>query len=177
MGWESLFASLESEFAGAQAAELAADVEDRTRRERARVALTDRLRAAAGRQLLLALPGEQIVRGVVVDVGPDWLLLDEGAGRDALVALPAVQSVTGLDAAADLAGRASVVAERLGLRYALRLVARTREQVRLTTVDGSTVIGTVDAVGADWVEVTARSEATATTRTVPFVALAVVRSG
>jgi len=75
------------------------------------------------------------------------------------------------------------VAARLDLGYALRGIARDRSAVSLVLVDGSTCAGTIDRVGADFIEVAEhpaaearRAEAVIGVRTVPRTALAIVRS-
>ncbi len=85
-------------------------------------------------------------------------------------------------AAAPSAG--GVVARRLTLGHALRALARDRVVVRLA-VDGGEVVGRLDRVGADHVDVTSVADGsggrppgrTARCWTVPIAAIRVVRSG
>jgi hypothetical protein len=172
-------ADIEAQFDAAEAAEMAAEVRDRTRREVALVSLVDRLRAAIGAQVTLGVPHLGSVHGQVSGVGPDWLLLTESPSRDVLVPLAAAITVGGLGPNADPPG--GEVAARLGLRYALRLLARDRAAVVITLSDGRALTGTLDRVGADFVDVAehsgegARREATRAT-TVAFSAIVLIRS-
>lgn len=183
MRWQGLFDDLEAQFDAAQAAELAGEVAERTRRESALLRLGDRLRAAQGAAVTVALPGAGGVRGRLLDAGADWLLLEEGGAREVLVPLAAVLGVAGLgprSAAPD----DSPVAKRLDLRWALRGLARSRTGVALGLVDGSLVTGTLDRVGADHLDLAEhglgelrRAGAVRQVRLVPLSALAFVRSG
>lgn len=175
--WEELFADLAGQAERAEAADLAAEVSDRSRREHALLTLADRLRPAVGTSLVVTCVGAGPVRGVLHDVGPDWLLLD----GDQLVATAAVLGVTGAGARAETS--TSTVDARLDLRWALRTVARDRSGVRLVLVDGSVLAGTVDRVGADHLDLAEHPEGEARragavrqVRLVPLAALAVVRS-
>jgi hypothetical protein len=146
--WKGLFDDLEAQFEAAQAAELAGEVAERTRREAALLRLVDRLRAAQGTSVAVCVPGAGVLRGGLLDAGSDWLLPEEPGGREVLVPLPAVLGVTGLGPRA-AAPDDSPVAKRLDLRWALRGLARSRTGVALGLVDGSVVTGTLDRVGAD----------------------------
>lgn len=182
MRWEALFADLEAQAAAAEQAERAAEVEERTRGELGALAVVDRLRAAEGAGLRLRLAGGRALSGTVHRVGPDWLLLAEDAGREAVVPLTAVLGVRGLNRYSAVPGSAGVVASRLGLRHALRGVARDRSPVRLELLDGTSLDATIDRVGADFVEVAAHAPGEARRRgevseaeLVPLPALVAVR--
>jgi hypothetical protein len=181
MRWDELFADLEAQLAAEAAAEQDAEVADRTRREAARLTLVDRALGAVGCRVAVRVPGAGDVLGVLREVGAEWLLVDEDGGRTTLVPLAACLAVTGLTARTDLTTSAGRVFARLGLGSALRAVARDRSAVSVWLVDGSAVSGTVDRVGADFVEVSERpaddypARATAV-RTVPFAAIGLVRS-
>lgn len=183
MRWEALFGDLEAEFAASEAVELAAEVADRSRREVSRLRLVDRLRPAIGCPVVLATTGATTLTGRLDGVGPDWLLVTEHAGKQVLVAAAAVLSVTGLGARAAEPGNEGPVATRLDLRFALRGLARSRAGVRVTVMDGTAVSGTLDRVGADFVELAEhpageprRVGLVRAVRTIPLSALAVVRS-
>jgi hypothetical protein len=182
MRWDDLFRDLEAQLEAAAAAELDAEVADRTRRESALLELVDRARAAVGHPVALRVLGAGPVDGVLVQVGAQWLLLHETSGRDALVPLTAVVSLAGLRAWTAVPGEGGQVFARLGLGSALRGIARDRLPVQLWLTDAGVLAGTLDRVGADFVEVTEhgevrrRGELTAV-RTIPFAAVALLRSG
>jgi hypothetical protein len=184
MRWDDLFRDLEAQLDAAEAAELDAEVADRTRREAALLTLVDRTRAALGHPVVVRVLGAGAVDGRLADVGSQWLLIAEAGGREVLVPWSAVLSLGGLRAWSDVPGSAGQVFARLGLGHALRGIARDRLPVQVWLTDGSVVSGTVDRVGADFVEVTEhgsgevrrRGDVTGV-RTIPLAALALVRSG
>jgi hypothetical protein len=183
MRWEQLFADLE-----AQAAEHAAGVDQAEDASRARAAyggvtLVDRLRGAAGRELALSCHGTGELTGRLVDVGVDWLLLVDGQGRELLVATGAVAAVAGLVALTAPAVEVGEVARRLDLRRALRALARDRAAVSCLLTDGGLLTGTVDRVGADFLELAEhpadlprRRGAVTAVRAVPLAAVVAVRT-
>jgi hypothetical protein len=152
MRWEALFADLEAQAAALDAAERAGEVEERARAEIGGLGLVDRARAALGRSLRLRVAGGTQLTGRLVRAGPDWLLLDESGGREALVASDRLVTVHGLGRYSAVPGSAGVVESRIGLRQVLRGVARDRSDVVIHLIDGTTAAGTIDRVGADFVE-------------------------
>ena len=184
MRWDDLFRDLEAQLDAAESADLAAEVADRTRREAALLGLVDRARGAVGNPVVVRVLGAGPVDGTLTEVGAQWLLLTEAAGRQVLVPSAAVASLTGLRAWSGAPGSAGQVFARLGLGSALRGIARDRLPVQVGLTDGSVVSGTVDRVGADFLEISEhgagepRRQGDVTgVRTVPFAALALVRSG
>ncbi|MDQ2797988.1 MAG: hypothetical protein M3Y06_12665, partial [Actinomycetota bacterium] len=130
----------------------------------------------------LRTTGSVAVTGVLSRVGPDWVLIDEGAGREALIPTAAVVSVRGLARYSATPDSLPVVESRLGLRHALRGIARDRSGVRLHLADGSTVDATIDRVGSDFVEVATHAAGEARRRQgvrdselLPITALVAVR--
>ena len=181
--WERLFADLEGGFDEAERAERAAEVAERSRAEFGRLVLADRLRAAIGEAVQLDVRRHGRVDGRVERVGPDWLLLAEAGGRQALVPLAAVQSLSGLGAWASEPGSEGVVAARLGLRHALRELARNRAGVTVVLSGGGVVTGTIDRVGSDFLEMgehplgeQRRAADVRRTRLVTLAAVVLVRS-
>jgi hypothetical protein len=151
MRWDGLFADLEAQAALLEQEERAAEVDERTRGEIGALELPDRLRAALGTSLRLRLRGGFTINGRLVRA--DWLLVDEGDGREALVAGAGLVGVRGLGRYSAVPHSAGVVESRLGLRAALRGIARDRSAARLLLADGDTMDATIDRVGADFVEV------------------------
>jgi small nuclear ribonucleoprotein (snRNP)-like protein len=182
MRWDELFADLDAQIEARQIAERSAEIEDRTRYEFGQVTLVDRLRSAIGGQVRIRCAGGVTVGGRLDRVHPEWLLLTESTGREALLAGTAVRSVGGLGPWSGATGSQSDVDTRLGLRYALRTVARDRSAVRIQLRDGEALDGTLDRIGADFAELAEhppgefrrRTEVTAFV-TVPFSAIVAVR--
>ncbi len=180
--WDQLFADLEAQLEAEVARDLMLEVADRIRRERAQVGLPERLLAHRCAPVSVSLQGGLVVGGEVQDVGLDWVLVQEGVGRTALVPLAAVLAVSGLTAAVS-SGADARMARRFGFGYALRGVSRDRAVVALVDVSGATVTGTIDAVGADALELSEhpsdlprRPENVTARRVVPFTAVAALRT-
>lgn len=182
MRWERLFEDLEAQWEGEERWELDSEIADRTRRARAEVMLLDRLGAHAGRPDaplgLRIVTGEDIL-GQVLDVGEGWLLMSTGAAGRAVVPIAALVAVTGLDTRVV----STRTARRFGLGYALRGLSRDRAVVTVTDLSGGRSTGTIDAVGADALDLSEhpadevrRGENLRGRRTIPFSALACVRS-
>jgi hypothetical protein len=151
--WEGLFEDLEAQAAQLAAAERAAEIDDRTRGEIGKLGVLERLRTAVGQPVRLRLPGGSTAAGVVVRVGPEWLLLDETEGREVVVAMRHLLGARGLVRFSAVPDSLGVVDSRLGIRHVLRGIARDRSPVRIQLVDATSVDATVDRVGADFIEV------------------------
>ncbi len=179
MRWDALFSDLEGQWAAAEAAELAAEVADRSRLEAARLRLVDRLAANVGTPSTVRLVSGDVVTGPITSYGPDWALVLDETGRSVLVPAAAVLWVTGLGRMSADPSRPAKVESKLDLRYALRRLVRDRGEVLICFVDGSRVTGALVRAGADFVEVSepgSRTEASRrVVRTVPIAALAFVR--
>ncbi len=183
MRWEQLFADLEAQAAEEESAAELAEASSRARAEYGSVLLADRLRGSLGQELSLRCRGAGELSGRLVDVGVDWLLLVDGQGRDVLVAAGAVSAVAGLAAVTAAAVPVGEVARRLDLRRALRGLARDRATVSCLLEDGGVLAGTVDRVGADFVELAEhpldqprRRGAVTSVRAVPVRAVVAVRT-
>ncbi|MCV2394135.1 hypothetical protein OEB99_07440 [Actinotalea sp. M2MS4P-6] len=173
MRWDDLFADLEGRLDAAEMQERADEIAERTRAERAGVALADRIRAHRGPVDLVLRDGHR-VSGEIADAAPEWALLADGP-REHLVPLTAVAVLGGLtdSAAAD----AGLVLSRLRLGHALRGVAQDRSLVR-ARVAGHELVGRVDAVGVDHLDLAEVApdtlRPTGRRRAVAFVALDLV---
>ena len=182
--WERLFEDLEAEFDAAEAAELEAQIADRTRFERSRLRLVDRLRGSVGRSIGIRVQGAGQLTGELRAVGVDWLLVRPADRADRLVRTAAVLEVVGLAASSSAAGEEGLVAARFTLSAVLRGIARDRTVVTLTLIDSSGWTGLIEIAAADLIEVSERRHdepgfgspsETAVRRCVPLTALSVVR--
>ena len=179
MRWEGLFDDLEGQLEAEDRRERDAEMADRTRAERAKIALIERCAASRGSQIAVSVSTGSTVRGRLVDLGADWLLLRDRADREVLVAMTAVVGLSGLSRRSDPA----VTARRFKLGYALRALARDRAAVLITDASDGHLTGTIDAVGLDWCELSehpvdeARRSATVRgQRTIPTAAIVTVLS-
>src|SRR3954469_10565417 len=123
------------------------------------------------------------VAGVLAGVGPDWVLLEGEQKREHLVALAAVRTVAGLGRRTAAPEPVGAVRAGLDLRRVLRGLARDRSAVQLVSDDGGALTGTLDRVGADYVELAVhpsdeprRRESVQEVRAVVIGAVAVVRT-
>ncbi|MCU1675730.1 MAG: hypothetical protein JWM93_488 [Frankiales bacterium] len=179
MRWDALFADLEAQFEAAEAAELSAEVADRSRLEAARLRLVDRLAANVGVAATTRLTNGDVVVGEITSYGPDWVLVLDETGRSVLLPAAAILWVTGLGRMSADPTRSTKVESKLDLRYALRRLVRDRGEVLVSFVDGTRVTGSLVRVGADFVEVAETGTRTdvvrRAVRTVPLTALAFLR--
>jgi uncharacterized protein YdcH (DUF465 family) len=177
--WARLFEDLDGQIEAAEQADRAAAAAELQRLEVSRVSLADRLGGAVGSPVTVAIEGLGPLPCVPTQVGGDWALV-QSAGAETLVALSAVTAVTDLPVATgpphDDIDRA------LGLGFVLRRLARDRAPVAVVARTGEVFTGTIDRVGADFLDVAEhaadlarRADAVQRVRTVPFVAVAVVR--
>lgn len=81
-------------------------------------------------------------------------------------------------------GSGLATAKRFGLGYALRGLSRDRSVVSVADIGGAVTTGTVDAVGADALDlsehpadVARRADSVVARRVIPFSAIVVVRHG
>ena len=182
MRWQQLFADLQAQFEAEEAAEHRGVDASRARAETGAVELVRRLRGSLGAPLTLRCRGAGAVAGTLVDVGVDWLLLEDEQGRSNLVAAATVRTVTGLGLRTAVAETGAVRA-RMDLRWALRGLARDRSAVQVVLDDGGVLTGTLDRVGADHVDLAEhpaglprRAEAVRAVHVVVIAAIAVVRT-
>jgi hypothetical protein len=183
MRWQQLFADLQAQFDAEESAAERSETASRVRAEIGALRLAERLGGAVGFPVALGCRGAGAVTGVLTHVGVDWLLLDGGGGRDDLIALRSVRTVGGLRRRTAVSQPAEAVWSRLDLRRALRGLARDRAVVQVILDDGATLTGTLDRVGADYVELAEhpadqprRSGVVHGVRAVVLEAIAVVRT-
>src|SRR3954470_21140105 len=95
MRWQRLFADLAAQFEEAEATAERAELPSRARSEQGAVRLDQRLGGAVGATVVGGCRGAGPVPGVLLDAGPDWVLLED-AGWESLIAGPAVLAVGGM---------------------------------------------------------------------------------
>jgi hypothetical protein len=149
MRWVELFEDLAAQADALERLQRQHEVSDRYRIELGEITLARRLAGATGRPVRLELINRQTIGGVIERVARDWLLLHD-SGRDNIVTVGAVLTVRGLGRAAPVQPG---IDARLGIRSALRAVARDRSVVSVELMNGSTITGVLDRVGADHVDV------------------------
>jgi hypothetical protein len=174
--FDELLAGIAEEVAAADAAALDADIAEVERAARAETRILDRMRAQ--REIRLELGGGTLVTGFVAAVGRDCVVLSASDGDW-------VVPVWGMSAVIDLGdrGREAVsVSDRLGLASVARAWARQRCVVRILRLDAGSLDGTIDSVGADYLDLAEhdpgeprRPEAVRRRATVPLAAVAAIR--
>ncbi|MFM1966336.1 MAG: hypothetical protein RL134_2061 [Actinomycetota bacterium] len=145
--FDDLLAGIAAEVAAADAAALDADIAEVERAARAEAYLLDRLRAQ--QRVTVEVVGGPIVSGLVALVGRDVIVLAADDG-DWVIPLWGIAAVVNPVAGTSMTGSLS---ERLGLASVARSWARQRSVVRVLRVGGVPLDGTIDAVGADHLEI------------------------
>lgn len=181
MRWGALFDDLEAQLAAAGRAALESEVGELVRAEQAGVSLVDRLRAHGG-TCEFRLRGGLRFRGRLAELADEWCII-ESRPRRVLAPLGAVAVVCGLGR--ESIEDSSVVRRSLGIRTALRGLARDRSHV-LCHLDGGagelfTASGMLDVVGRDYFELVTLSDGASHARTrtstvVPLAALVAIVS-
>lgn len=174
--FDDLLAGILAEAEAADAASMDADIAEMERAARAESRLLDRVRGQ--RQASVELVGGGQVAGLIAAVGRDVVVM---AADDGDWVIPA----WGMAAVIDLRGglrEAATPSERLGFASVARAWARQRSVVRVLRVGAGPLDGTIDAVGADHLDLAEhdpgeprRSEAVRRRVTVPLGAIAALR--
>jgi hypothetical protein len=179
MRWQELFADLEAQALCLERAD-EGEISDRIRGEMAQVTLINRLRASVARQVTVSIQGLGDVTGRLQRTGADWMLIQ--APDEVIVPLAAVMALRDLPPDALSPESSGVVAGGLRLTSVLRAAARDRSVVVLTRLDGRSLTGTPDRVGADFVDLalhdpseTPRRTDVRSRATVPLAAIACIR--
>lgn len=178
--WSRLFADIDAQAEAAERADRAAESAELRRIELSRVALAERLAGAVGSVVTVSVAGADALTGDLTQSGADWLLLSSSTGSETLVPIGAVLSVTGLPAASG--PPADEIDRRLGLGALLRRLARDRAAVRVVMRSGAVCTGTIDRVGADFLDLAEhpadqprRAPGVQRVRTIAFAAIGLVR--
>lgn len=150
MRWDALFADLESQFEALQEGDLYGEVADRVRAEVGKITVLDRLRGAVDTVVRVELIDSEPVHGTLTRVGKDCLLIETERYEEWLIPVAALLAVHRLGPWAEPA--VGAVEGKLGLAHLLRGIARDRSPVTLFCAGGAPVTGTIDRVGADFLE-------------------------
>jgi hypothetical protein len=178
MRWNDLFDDLEAQAAAIARAEREGEVADRTRSEVGRLVLLNRLRAAVGTEVAARVLGAGAVTGRLDRVGRDWLLF--GSTHEVLVPAEAITAVADLPWDAVGQEAVGVIESRLTLSAALRMIAMDRARITVVLRDGTSLGGTPDRVGSDYVDLAEhddrgpRTSAVRARLTIPQSAIATV---
>lgn len=174
--FDELLAGIAAEAEAADIAALDADIAEVERAARAEARFLDRLRAH--RTLALDVSGVGVVSGLVATVGRDVVVL---AASDGDWAVPAWAIVGALGLGQE-AQPAATPSERLGMASVARAWARQRSVVRVMRIGAVPLDGTIDAAGADHVDLAEhdpgeprRSESVRRRVAIPLAAIAAIR--
>ncbi|MFT4260619.1 hypothetical protein [Microbacterium sp.] len=197
MRWDRLFEDLEGQLASEWEAERAALDAESERLRISRVELRGRLRmlCAAEARAVLTIAGVGRLPVRMLALGADWTaasdLPPEGARAARSMRIVPLAAIRGidldhgllLDALAAQDDDAGSLRERMTLGFVLRDLARRRLAVRLHTVDGEDLHGTIDRAGADHLDLAQHDQgvprlarAVSAFRIVPFGAIAAVQT-
>jgi hypothetical protein len=144
--FDELLAGIVAEAEAADAAALDADIAEVERAARAESRLLDRVRGQ--RYVSLELTGGAMVSGLVAAVGRDVVVL---AADDGDWAIP-VWGIVAIVNPGEVARAAQAIGDRLGLASVARSWSRQRSVVRVIRDSGAPLDGTIDVVGADYLE-------------------------
>jgi hypothetical protein len=144
------FEELEAEFEAGLRREAEQEAAAAIRAQAGEIPLWEQLARRSGTEAVVRA-GSRLLRGTLLTVYPDFLVLQQPDGgqhlirfQAATVALP--PSPPALQPAPDAAAR------RFRFALAMRELARRREPVRVELADGNTVDGTIETVGSDHLE-------------------------
>ena len=147
-----VFDDLEAEFEAGLRREAEQETMAAVRAELGSTVLWEQLARRVGSEVV-AVAGGRAVRGEVVASYPEFLVLQAAGGAEHLIHYgPAVSFALPADPPA-LRPAPGPAARRYQFALALRELARRREPVRIALGDGTSVDGTIEAVGSDYLEV------------------------
>lgn len=180
MRWQELFADLEGHARALQRSDRDSEVADRTRAEIAAVSLESRLRAQVSRRVTLGVRGAGDVSGELQRIGSGWLLIT--TPDETVIPLSAVSMAWNLSPASVGPEGSDSLSSRVSLTAAIRAMARDRSPVVIRMHDATSITGTPERVGSDFVDVSAhdvdvapRQAHVRSTVTVSFAAIALIQ--
>ncbi|MEV7604665.1 hypothetical protein AB0N65_04415 [Paenarthrobacter sp. NPDC089322] len=184
MRWDSLFDDLEAQFFSERALQRESEISERARVELAGLSVGDRLRGVGDAEFGVVLAVGLRLRGPVIHVGRDFLVILEGGFRQWLIPYASVTYYEGLGRVAR--APRSPMEGSLTLASASRGLARDRAEVSVHVAgagaDAQSLLGVIDRVGRDHLDLAiTRGEArragkVAAVATIPFTSLAAICS-
>lgn len=156
MRWEDLFDDLEGQAEAWQRAERDAEVADRTRAEVGQVTLISRLRSNEGRDVSARLANGTTISGTLVRLGVDWMLL--ACPQEVVVPVSGIATLADLPWEAVSPHGVGHVGSRLSLSSVFRAMAVDRARITVQLNDTTSVSGTPDRVGRDFVDLAVHHE-------------------
>jgi hypothetical protein len=147
-----MFDDLEAAFEAELRLEAEQEAMAAVRAELGATVLWEQLARRVGAQTVV-LAGTRVFRGAIVASYPEFLLLRSDEGTEHLVRYGPAISMALPPEPIGLQPTSPPAARRYQFALALRELARRREPVRIDLVDASTVDGTLEAVGSDYLEV------------------------
>lgn len=150
--FDRLFRDIDAEFAADEAAARTDEVVERTRYERGRLQLADRLRASRGRAVRWSLRDVGVREAAPLEVGSDWVMAEDRDGRVLLIPLACIAWIAGLTREA-VTRPPSPVHDARDLRMVLGRLGRDRARLRLHVGEAAPLHAVVQYAGKDYVEV------------------------
>jgi hypothetical protein len=147
-----VFDELEAEFDAGLRREAEQEAVAAVRAELGATVLWEQLARRIGSETV-ALAGGRRFRGTTVASYPEFLVLRAADGTEHLVRYGPAVSVALPPEPTSLRPTPATAARRYQFALALRELARRREPVRIELVDATTVDGTIEAVGSDYLEI------------------------
>jgi sRNA-binding regulator protein Hfq len=147
-----VFDELEAEFEEGLRQEAEQQTVAAVRAELGATVLWEQLARRVGTEMV-AFAATQVLRGSAVASYPEFLVLRGADGAEHLIRYGPAVSVALPAEPAPLRPTPGPAVRRYQLALALRELARRREPVRVHLVDGTSLAGTIEAVGSDYLEV------------------------
>jgi hypothetical protein len=147
-----VFDELEAEFEAGLRREADQETMAAVRAELGSTVLWEQLARRLGTDMV-AIAGDRVLRGSAVASYPEFLVLRADDGAEHLIPYGPAVSVVLPAEPPPLRPTPGPAVRRYQLALALRELARRRDPVRVDLGDGTSVDGTIEAVGSDYLEI------------------------
>jgi hypothetical protein len=159
-----VFDELEAEFEAGLRREAEQETVAAVRAELGSTVLWEQLARRLGSEMV-AIAGTRVLRGSAVASYPEFLVLRAHDGAEHLIRYGPAVSVVLPAEPPPLRPTPGPAVRRYQLALALRELARRRDPVRVDLSDGTSVDGTIEAVGSDYLEIAEHDPGEARRRT------------